>query len=100
MGQFPYPMQSKRLTARVSEAGRSIFFVMLLINVLHDLQRDVDGLVDHSEHERQQRQNFQQSHRASPLAFRHREDSLFKKSPFPRYTGSFRGMVWYLGTGA
>ena len=82
----------RRLTARVCEAGQSIFFVSLLVHVLHNFQRDVNGLVNRGEYERQQRQKLHQIHGASPLCLPAPGRFAFQKSSFPRFTGSFRGM--------
>lgn len=87
----------RRLTARVSEAGQSIFFVLLLINVPHNFQSDVDRLVNHSGYERQQRQNFQQSHCASPLCRPASGRFAFQKSPFPGLP--VHSMEWFTVNG-
>ena len=74
----------KRLTARVSEAGQSIFFVMPVLDVLQHSQRKVHCTVDHGNNERQQCQSFQQCHWASPLCRQAPGRSQFlKKVPFP-----------------
>ena len=82
----------RRLTARVCEAGQSIFFVSLLVHVLHNFQRDVNGFVNRGEYERQQRQKLHQIHGVSPLCLPAPGRFAFRKSSFPRFTGSFRGM--------
>ena len=74
----------RRLTAQVCEAGQSIFFVLLALDVLQYLQRNVDRFADHGDDERQQGQRFQQRHWASlPSPSGLREDPLFQKSSFP-----------------
>ena len=66
---------------------QSIFFVLLIVDVLHDLQRDIDSFVDRSEYECQQRQNLQQSHRASlPLCTQASGGAAFQKKSFSRFT--------------
>ena len=67
MVSFRTLCNQKRLTERVGRRWRSIFFVMLALNVLQKLQRNVDRFVCHCDSKRQQGQNFQQSHWASPL---------------------------------
>ena len=84
----------RRLTAQVCEAGQSIFFVMLALDVLQYLQHDVDRFADHCDDERQQGQRFQQRHWASPLCHQAPGRSAFTKKFLSRLAPeSLHGMV-------
>ena len=79
----------RRLTAQVCEAGQSIFFVLLALDVLQYLQRNVDRFADHGDDERQQGQRFQQRHWASLPSPSGLGEAWLKKVLLPQAAGSF-----------